>query len=114
MVILTKVDPVYTSEAKNAFTRYNRENFYAQNIEITRDTLDSVRTLLIFAPFDNADAALKYMNRLKRDAPAEISWLPANKYSFYIISNPNLALLKENKNLQGYLDLLNKKYPGKF
>jgi tetratricopeptide (TPR) repeat protein len=114
MVILAKVDPVYTSEAKNAFTRYNRENFYAQNIEITKDTLDSVRTLLIFAPFDNADAALKYMNRLKRDAPAEISWLPANKYSFYIISNPNLALLKENKNLQGYLDLLNKKYPGKF
>ena len=114
MVILTKVDPVYSSEAKNAFTRYNRENFYSQNIEITKDTLDNVRTLLIFAPFDNADAALKYMNRLKRDAPAEISWLPANKYSFYIISNPNLALLKENKNLQGYLDLLNKNYPGKF
>ncbi len=114
VMVLNKVDPVYSSEARNAFTRYNREKFYALNLQITKDTLDSDRTLLIFSQFINADAANKYRDRLKSDAPTEISWLPANKYSFYIMSNTNLELLKENKNLQSYIDLLNKKYPGYF
>ena len=114
MMILNKVDAVFSSEARNAFSRYNREKFYALNIQVTKDTLDKDRTLLIFSPFDNADAANKFLDRLKKDAPSEISWLPANKYSFYIISASNLDLLKENKNLQSYVDLLNTKYPGKF
>ena len=114
MMVLTKVDPVYSSEAKNAFTRYNGEKFYTQKIAITKDTLDKDRTLLIFTEFETADLAIKYMDRLKKDAPSEISWLPAEKYSFYIISGSNLDLLKQNKNLQNYIDLLNKKYPGKF
>lgn len=114
LMVLTKVDPVYISEAKNAFTRYNRENFYSQNIEIEKDTLDKDRTLLVFSQFGNADLAIKYRDRILRDAPSEISWLPAQKYSFYIISASNLGLLKQNKNLQNYIDLLNKKYPSKF
>lgn len=114
VMILNKVDPVYSSEARNAFIRYNREKFYALNLEITKDTLDKERTLLIFSQFINADAAINYLDKIKRNASAEVSWLPADKYTFYIISNTNLQLLKENKNLQSYIDLLNQKYPGKF
>src|SRR5690348_14402767 len=114
MMVLTKVDPVYISEAKNAMARYSEENFYAQHIIVTKDTLDKERTLIIFSEFLTADDAIKFMNRAKRDAPSEISWLPPAKYAWYIISGPNLDLLKQNKNLQNYLDLLNKKYPGKF
>ena len=114
MMVLNKVDPVYSSEARNAFTRFNRGNLNSQNIEITKDTLDKERTLLIFSQFITADEAIKYLDKLKRAAPSEISWLPAEKYSFYIISDQNLQLLKLNKNIKGYLDLLNKKYPGKF
>jgi tetratricopeptide (TPR) repeat protein len=114
LMVLDKVDPVYINEARNAFIRYNREKFYALNLQITKDTLDSARTLLVFSEFENADAANKYRDRLKINAPAEISWLPANKYTFYIISAGNLELLKENKNLGSYIELLNKQYPGKF
>ena len=114
IMVLNKVDPVYSSEARNAFTRYNREKFSSLGIEITKDTLDKDRTLLIFTQFENADAAINYRDKLKKDAASEISWLPAEKYSFYIISNTNLDLLKQNKNLQNYIELLNKKYPGKF
>ena len=114
VMVLTKVDPVYSSEARNAFSRFNSQNYYSSNFQIVKDTLDSDRILLIFSPFDNADAALKYRDLLKAAAPSEISWLPAQKYAFYIISDANLELLKENKNLQSYIDLLNKKYPGKF
>ncbi len=114
MMVLTKVDPVYSSEAKNAFTRYNSQNNYSLNIRIAKDTLDTERILLIFSSFVDADEALKYRDKLMRAAPSEISWLPAQKYAFYIISDANLELLKENKNLQSYIGLLNKKYPGKF
>jgi tetratricopeptide (TPR) repeat protein len=114
MMVLTKVDPVYSSEARNAFTRYNNQSYYSQNIKIVKDTLDADRSLLIFTEFVSADQAIKYRDQLKKDAPAEISWLPAQKYAFYIISQPNLELLKENKNLDSYIQLLNQKYPGKF
>jgi len=114
MMVLNKVDPVYSTEAKNAFTRYNSQNFYAQKIEVTKDTLDKDRTLLIFTEFLTADAAIKYMDNLKKAAPIQVSWLPPAKYSFYIISGSNLDLLKQNKNLQNYIDLLSKKFPGKF
>jgi hypothetical protein len=113
-MVMTKVDPVYSSEARNAFNRYNSQSYNTNKIVIVKDTLDSERTLLVFSQFDNADAAIKYRDKLKQDAPVQISWLPAQKYAFYIISQSNLDLLKENKNLQSYIDLLNKKYPGKF
>ena len=114
MMILTKVDPVYSSEARNAFDRYNSQNNYSSNIQIVKDTLDTSRILLIFSPFIDADVAMKYMQQLKAAALSEISWLPPQKYAFYIISDANLLLLKDKKNLQSYIDLLNKKYPGKF
>ncbi|MEO8568741.1 MAG: tetratricopeptide repeat protein [Ginsengibacter sp.] len=114
VMLLNKVDPVYSNEAKNAFVRYSREKFRLLNLEITKDTLDKERTLLIFTQFENADAAMIFMDKIRKDAPSEVSWLPADKYSFYIISSTNLELLKQNKNLVNYLELLNKKYPGKF
>ncbi|MEO9021385.1 MAG: tetratricopeptide repeat protein [Ginsengibacter sp.] len=114
IMVLTKVDPVYASEARNAFVRYNNQHSYSSNFQITKDTLDSDRMLLLFSPFDNASEAIKYRDNLKKDAPLQISWLPAQKYAFYIISAANLQLLKENKNLQSYIDILNQKYPGKF
>jgi hypothetical protein len=114
VMVLTKVDPVYASEARNAFVRYNSQHSYSAGLQITKDTLDSDRMLLLFSPFIDASEAIKYRDKLKSDAPSQVSWLPAQKYAFYIISQANLELLKENKNLQSYIDLLNQKYPGKF
>ena len=113
-MVLTKVDPVYSSEARNAFVRYNDQSYSTNKIQVSKDTLDSARTLLVFSAFGNADAAIKYRDKLKADAPTQVSWLPAQKYAFYIISANNLEILKQNKDLQSYLNLLNQKYPGKF
>jgi len=114
LMVLTKVDPVYVSEARNAFNRFNSQSAATNQIQIVKDTLDSQRSFLVFSQFIDADEAIKYMDKLRQQAPVQVSWLPAQKYAFYIISESNLELLKQNKNLQGYIDLLNKKYPGKF
>ncbi len=114
LMILDKVDPVYVNEAKNAFVRYSREGYRAVPLEVNKDTLDKDRNLLVFSKFDNAGAALQYCDKLKRVAPSEVSWLPAAKYSFLIITDDNLLRLKTNKDLINYKILLNKQFPGKF
>ena len=114
VMVMDKVDPVYVSEARNAFNRYNREKFSGQVIDITKDVIDKDRSLLIFNKFTDAATAIGYADRLKKNAPSEVSWLPAGKYSIVIISDANLQVLKANKDLAGYIKLLNTKYPGKF
>jgi tetratricopeptide (TPR) repeat protein len=114
IMVLNKVDQVYITEARNAFIRYNRENFYGQPININKDVLDADNNLLVITSFADAAAAMLYYNKIKKDAATEISWLPATKYSFLIITEENLQLLKTNKNLAGYKALLNTQFSNKF
>jgi tetratricopeptide (TPR) repeat protein len=114
LMILNKVDQVYVTEARNALIRYSRENFYGQTININKDVLDAENNLLVISSFPDAAAAMFYYNKIKKDAASEISWLPANKYSFLIITEENLQLLKTNKNIAGYKSLLNTQFPNRF
>jgi len=114
LMILDKVDGVYINEAKNAFNRYNRENYYSLPITIVKDAIDAERNLLVISSFPDAATALLYYDKIKRSAASEVSWLPANKYSFLIITDENLQLLKTNKNLTGYKALLNTQFPNRF
>ena len=113
-MILDKVDGVYVNEAKNAFERFNKESMATVNVTIKKDALDAEKSLLLFTPFENATEALKYFDRIKRAAPGEISWLQASKYSFIIISEANLQLLKTNKDLPGYKQLINTNFNNRF
>jgi tetratricopeptide (TPR) repeat protein len=114
MMILDKVDGTYINESKNAFSRYINENFRGEPIALSRDAIDKDRAVLIFSSFADATAAYQFLLKVKKAAPDEISWLPANKYSFYLVSDENLQLLKTNKDIAAYIGLLNKIYPGKF
>jgi tetratricopeptide (TPR) repeat protein len=114
LMILNKVDQVYVTEARNAFIRYNRENYYGQTININKDALDADNNLLVISSFPDAAAAMAYYNKIRKDAASEISWLPTNKYSFLIITEENLQLLKTNKNIAGYKALLNTQFPNRF
>jgi outer membrane protein assembly factor BamD (BamD/ComL family) len=114
VMLLDKVDGVYVGEAQNAFNRYNKENYYGQPITIKKEVLDVDKNLLVISSFENADAAIVYADKIKRDAKSEVSWLPAAKYSFFIITAENLDILKGNKNITEYKKLLNTQYPNKF
>ena len=114
MMVMDKVDGTYVNESKNAFTRYLSESFRGEPITLIRDAIDKDRSVLVFTSFTNAAAAYQFLLKLKKAAPDEVSWLPANKYSFYLITDANLQLLKTNKDIPGYIGLLNKVYPGKF
>lgn len=107
LLVLDKVDPVYVSEARNAFARYNRENYNSQRIELVPVDLTGTIRFLAFKMFPNAAAAQAYAEVVRKRSPLEIvPWLPADKYSFIIISEKNLTVLENGKDLAPYKDFL--------
>jgi outer membrane protein assembly factor BamD (BamD/ComL family) len=115
MIILNKVDVVFGNEAKNAFARYNSEKYYNKTFEVNTIPLDPDNKLVLIKPFDNAQAAIDYINLVKPKAASEIvPWLKADKYSFSIITDQNLEVLKSNPDLTAYKLFLDQNLPGKF
>ena len=103
VIVMNKVDPVYVTESRNAFNRYNQQNYAGKPIEITNQELNDSIKLVVMSGFDNAAVALGYLQNVQVVAPRQIvPWLPAGKYSFVIISNDNLEVLKNNQDLEGY------------
>lgn len=115
VLLLDKVDPVYVSEARNAFNRYNREKFYAQKIDIGIQKLDDRYNLMLVGPFPRAFEAMDYIDKTKPITGTRIiPWLTGEKYSYMIISGANLSLLQENKDLESYKKMLKQALPDKF
>ncbi len=115
VILLDKVDPVYANEARNAFSRYNSSNFYNQKLNVSSAKLDDQYNLVLIGPFSDAVGALNYMDKTKPVANSRIlPWLKAEKFSYTIISQANLDLLTETKDLEGYSKLLQQAMPGKF
>ncbi|HUB61087.1 MAG TPA: tetratricopeptide repeat protein [Puia sp.] len=115
VIIMTKVDPVYVNEARNAFNGYNQENFYSQQLTAENASLNDSVKMLVIGNFPTDKDAMTYLNSIKALAPRQIvPWLPADKYIFVIISRPNLQLLLNRKDLNAYRQFLNTAYPGKF
>ena len=115
VLVMTKVDPVYVTESKNAFDRYNRENFYGKNYETSQLSLSDTTKMMIIQGFDNAALALAYLDKAGNAAPREIiPWLPVNKFFFIIIDDQNLQILKTNKDMSLYKKFLSVYSPDKF
>jgi hypothetical protein len=115
VMIMTKVDPVYVTESKNAFDRYNRENFFGKNYEITRQSISDTTKMMVIQGFANAALAQAYLDKTEKAAPREIiPWLPDNKYFFIIIDDQNLEILKANKDVLLYKKFLSVYSPDKF
>lgn len=113
VMLLDKVDGTYINESKNAFTRYVNDNYGGRSILVDKLGLDNNFSLITFSSFADADAAWQFVGKIRKAAPEEVSWLPAAKYSFFIISANNLQLLQSNKNIKGYQAELSKQFPGK-
>lgn len=111
-VVLNKVEQVFINEASNSFSRYNKSNFYNQTIPASVVPVDAENKLLLLGPFPNASDAVTYVSKVKPVTSARIlPWLEKTKYYFIIISDSNLDILKENKNLGEYRQLLNTVLP---
>ena len=115
LLILNKVDPVFSNEAKNAFQRYNKDTYYNKTFSHDLFQLDPENRLLLIAPFANAQEAITYIEKTRPITATEIiPWLKGGKYTFSILTNSNFELLKGNKDIEAYKSFLNQYLPGKF
>lgn len=115
VLVLDKVDPVYATEARNAFSRYHREKYNNKNIEISAFTLNDETRFVLLKNFENAPVALDYILKTRKLTQSDIiPWLTAEKYSFVMITESNLELLKTRKDIISYKKFLNEAYPGQF
>lgn len=115
MIILDKVDPLFVNEVKNAFNRYNKEVYYNQTYDITTVDFDADKKLVLIGNFANAQEVVDYIQKSKRIAANEIiPWLKADKYSFSIMTDTNLPILLDKKDLGQYKQFLDQNLPGKF
>lgn len=115
VILLDKVAPVFVNEAKNAINKYNQVNFYNQKLTITPVPLDERYNLVLIGPFADAALAVDYVDKVKPVTGSRIlPWLTADKYTYSIISQSNLDLMKEIKDVDSYKKLIDKVLPGKF
>jgi hypothetical protein len=115
MLVLTKVDPVFVNEAKNAFVRYNRDTYYNKTFSVDLFELNPDNRLLLMAPFKTAQEAIDYIEKIRPKTATEIlPWLRGGKYSFSILTNSNFEVLKNTKDIEKYKEFINQQVPGKF
>ena len=114
-VLLNNVDPIYVREAQNAFNRYNQDNYAADKITSSLETLNNTQRILVLGTFKDAAAAMEYVDIAKPITSAQIvPWLKNEKYFYYIISEASLEKLKQDKKIEEYVEFLKKAVPGKF
>lgn len=103
VIVMNRVDPVYVTETRNAFNRYNQQNYTGKLIDINNQPLNDSIKLVVLSGFENAAVALGYMQNVQSVAARQIvPWLPGGKYSFMIISKDNLEVLKRNQDIEAY------------
>ena len=115
VIVLSKVDPIFVNEAKNAFARYNRDTYYNKQMQAELIEIDADNRLLLISPFKNAAEAITYIDQTRPKTASEIvPWLKGGKYSYSIITDKNLEVLKNSKDIDKYKQFLEKNIPGKF
>ena len=114
-VILNKVDVVFVNEAKNAFSRYNKERYYNLPLESKLVSINDDIKIVLISNFSNAQGAIEYIQKTKPIAGSEIvPWLKGGKFSFSLISDENLQVVTETKDFNAYEKFLEQNLPVKF
>jgi hypothetical protein len=115
LIVMNKVDRIFVNEAKNAFARHNRDVYYNKQMNAELVEIDAENRLLLISPFKSAQEAIAYVDQTKPITASQIvPWLKGGKYTFSIITEANLDVLKNSKDINKYKQFLEKALPGKF
>ena len=115
VLVLTKIDPVFCNETKNAFSRFNKVTYYNKTMKNDLLQIDKENSILLLSPFKDAQEAIAYIINTRPKLASEIiPWLKSGKYYFLIITDENLELLKAHKDIIAYNAFLHDQLPGLF
>lgn len=115
MVILNKVDEVYVNETKNAFGRYNQQQYPTQKIGMGETKKIEQYSLVLVGPFPNVIDAMSYYDKTKSLVSSRIvPWLTKEKYSLSFIGNTNLEKIKTAEKIEEYSKFIKNLFPDRF
>jgi hypothetical protein len=103
LMVFEKVDPIYMSESRIAFQRYNNSAHTTETITLTvHEGKEDELSWMDMGPFSTITSVLGYFDEIKANAKSIVPWLPADKYQFIVISQTNLDILNKRQNLEEY------------
>ncbi len=115
LILLHNVDPVWVTEAKNAFFLFNRSKFNSQLFDLSIIEINKEYKAIVISNFNKLELAADYVRTIKPVSQTQIiPWLKADKYSYTIISATNLELLKQKKEPLSYQKFAEEQFSGKF
>lgn len=115
VVVLNNVDPIFVTEGRNAFNRYNQDTYPDKRYDVFNRRINQQYNFVMIGPFANGGDAMTYIDRTRAVARTRIvPWLTADKYGFLMISNANMGLLLEKQDVEGYQAFLKGVFPDKF
>jgi len=115
ILVLTRVDVVYRTEARISLNKYNTAYHADMGLSAAAVNLTDEVRLVKVGPFDQLATALNYQKAAREAATREIfPWLPADTYRFLPVSLPNLELLLRERNLDAYMAFLRQALPDGF
>lgn len=115
ILVLTKVDVVYRTEARISLNRYHQATRPDAGLTAVAASVTDDVKLVKIAPFENLPSAMEYWRTTRDVAAKEIfPWLPAGTYRFLPISIPNLELLLRKQDINAYIAFLHQTMPDDF
>ncbi|MBP7508223.1 MAG: tetratricopeptide repeat protein [Prolixibacteraceae bacterium] len=82
-------------------SRFNAMKYRSFSIEVTTEKLDDINTMVIVKNIGNKEKAADYFVNLKADQRVS-SLIKDNEYKGYLISNENLMMLRQSKDVGEY------------
>ena len=110
--VTNNLKPMYVKEMQNAFSSLNEDEFAVQKLTSTFIQFQEGVYIVWVGAFENMQKSKFYLNRIKPRLKREIiSFVSDKQYEIYLISKPNILLIKNMEDLQLYKDfMLNKIY----
>jgi tetratricopeptide (TPR) repeat protein len=114
LVVFEDIDPIYRSEAKISFQRYNNKARGAEDIQAQLYEAKEGPHWLEIGTFPAMASSLGYYDEVSANIKSIIPWLGSDKYQIIIISDKNLETLKSRKDISEYLLFIRQYIKGKF
>ncbi len=82
-------------------SRFNAIKYRSFSIEVTTEKLDDINTMVIVKNIGNKEKSAEYFTNLKADQRVS-SLIKDNEYKGYLISNENLLMFRQSKDIGEY------------
>jgi hypothetical protein len=110
--VTNNIKPMYVKEMQNAFLGLNSDEFPNLKLKTTFVQFQEGVYIVWIGGFEQLQKSKWYLNKIKPRLKKEIiSFVPEKQYEMYLISKPNILLIKTMDDLQLYKEfMLNKIY----